>query len=242
MGTDTHVVGIPVRSAVPSTTELNPIWHPSPNFGERRGGLKPSLIVLHYTAMDSAQEALDRLCDPQYEVSAHYLIGSDGSLWQMVREKDRAWHAGAGEWCGQDDINSRSIGIELDNRGDHPFSEPQMIVLERLLTGLSQRWTIPPKGVIGHSDMAPGRKLDPGSRFDWQRLEHQGLAKPQGTGEHPQNAEMQEFKRLAHEAGFTANVDDETLLNTVRLRYRPWGKGPLTPDDLTPLIGKTGSS
>ncbi len=204
--------------------------------------MKPSLIVLHYTAMDSAQEALDRLCDPQYEVSAHYLIGSDGSLWQMVREKDRAWHAGAGEWCGQDDINSRSIGIELDNRGDHPFSEPQMIVLERLLTGLSQRWTIPPKGVIGHSDMAPGRKLDPGSRFDWQRLEHQGLAKPRSTGEHPQNAEMQEFKRLAQEAGFTANVDDETLLNTVRLRYRPWGRGPLTHDDLTPLIRKTGSS
>ncbi|WP_371808128.1 N-acetylmuramoyl-L-alanine amidase [Ruegeria sp. HKCCD7239] len=227
---------------MPSITDLNPIWHPSPNFGERRGGLKPSMVVIHYTAMDSAQDALKRLCDPQHEVSAHFLIGSDGKLWQMVREKDRAWHAGAGEWHGQSDINSRSIGIELDNRGDHPFAEPQMMVLERLLTALLHRWKIPPNGVIGHSDMAPGRKLDPGSRFDWQRLEHQGLAKPRGKGQPPQIAEMQEFISSARAAGFTANVDDETLLNTVRLRYRPWARGPLTPDDLTPLIEKTGSS
>ena len=86
--------------------------------------------------MDSAEAALDRLCDPQAEVSAHYLIGNDGTLWQMVREEHRAWHAGAGEWRGQDDINSRSIGIELDNTGAHPFSDPQMTTLEGVMLGI----------------------------------------------------------------------------------------------------------
>ena len=102
------------------------VWHPSPNFGPRRDGLTPTLIVLHFTAMNSAQAALDRLCDPSCEVSAHYLVKGDGAVWQMVQEQDRAWHAGAGEWGGLNDINSRSIGIELDNRGDHPFSHLQM--------------------------------------------------------------------------------------------------------------------
>lgn len=126
--------------------------------------------------MDSASAALQRLCDPLVEVSAHYLIGGDGGCWQLVAEKHRAWHAGAGQWCGLDDINSRSIGIELDNRGDHPFAEPQMVVLEGLLAEIMARWSIPALGVIGHSDMAPGRKFDPGLRFDWSRLGLQGLA------------------------------------------------------------------
>ncbi|MEO1732701.1 MAG: N-acetylmuramoyl-L-alanine amidase, partial [Pseudomonadota bacterium] len=85
------------------------IWHPSPNFGSRRNGLEPTLVVLHYTAMTDARAALRRLCDPATEVSAHYLIGRDGTTWQMVDEADRAWHAGQGSWAGQDDINSRSI-------------------------------------------------------------------------------------------------------------------------------------
>ncbi|WP_068247985.1 N-acetylmuramoyl-L-alanine amidase, partial [Tritonibacter horizontis] len=157
-----------------------PIWHPSPNFGPRRDGLQPELIVLHYTAMTSAEAAVQRLCDPACEVSAHYVIGASGQLWQLVAEADRAWHAGAGEWAGRDDVNSRSIGIELDNRGTHPFSDPQMQVLEQLLADIMQRWAIPPEGVIGHSDMAPGRKWDPGPRFDWQRLAIGGLARPAG--------------------------------------------------------------
>ncbi|MDA7964709.1 N-acetylmuramoyl-L-alanine amidase [Ruegeria sp.] len=217
---------------MPSTTEaLAPIWHPSPNFGPRRDGLTPSLIVLHYTAMNSAPEALERLCDPAHEVSAHYLIGADGTVWQMVREENRAWHAGAGEWQGQDDINSRSIGIELDNRGDHPFAAPQMAVLETLLADILTRWEIPPTGVIGHSDMAPGRKSDPGPRFDWQRLERQGLANPRGT----QTALPETFRTLAHKTGFTATSDEATLLTAIRLRYRPWGKGPLHPADISAL-------
>lgn len=126
--------------------------------------------------MDSAGAALQRLCDPATEVSAHYLIGAEGTCWQMVAEGQRAWHAGAGQWCGQDDINSRSIGIELDNRGDHPFAEPQMATLEALLADIMARWSIPALGVIGHSDMAPGRKIDPGPRFDWRRLARLGLS------------------------------------------------------------------
>ncbi|WP_051927400.1 N-acetylmuramoyl-L-alanine amidase [Ruegeria halocynthiae] len=230
--------GIPACSAVPSTTDpLNAIWHPSPNFGARRDRVKPSLIVLHYTAMDTAQAALDRLCDPAYEVSAHYLIGADGALWRMVEEENRAWHAGAGEWCGQGDVNSRSIGIELDNLGTHPFSEPQMTALESLLQRIMGRWSIGPQGVIGHSDMAPGRKIDPGPRFDWQRLERQNLAALRRKEKAPQDTSADMLRALARDAGFTAETDDETLLAAVRLRYRPWATGPLHPDDIAPLAG-----
>ncbi len=236
MGMALPVTGIQARSAVPSATDHpSAIWHPSPNFGARRDGLTPAIIVLHYTAMDSAGAALDRLCDPQAEVSAHYLIGNDGRLWQLVREEDRAWHAGAGEWRGQEDINSRSIGIELDNTGTRPFSNPQMSALENLMQGIMTRWSIQPENVIGHSDMAPGRKIDPGLRFDWHRLEKQCLAGKRSQGADLPNPTPRAFRTLAQDAGFTANVDDDTLLAAVRLRYRPWAKGPLEPADLTLL-------
>lgn len=215
-------------------------WCASPNFGPRRGGLRPSVVVLHYTAMQSAEAALERLCDPVAEVSAHYLIGRDGALWQMVREDQRAWHAGVGEWCGLEDINSRSIGIELDNGGDHSFSEPQMAQLERLLAQILQRWSIAPEAVIGHSDMAPGRKIDPGPRFDWQRLSRLGLARatPPVSGRRfgdPDVPLAALFRTYARDLGYTSDVDDETLLTALRLRYRPWAKGPLVAEDLAPL-------
>ncbi|MGR3566053.1 MAG: N-acetylmuramoyl-L-alanine amidase [Heliomarina sp.] len=210
---------------------ISPIWQPSPNFTARRDGLVPSLVVIHYTAMESAGAALERLCDPEAEVSAHYLIGGDGQLWQMVEESQRAWHAGAGEWAGLSDINSRSIGIELDNRGTHPFAEPQMTVLEELLAGIMERWSIGPEGVIGHSCMAPGRKCDPGPKFDWARLARQGLA----LG--PPCAAGETFHDLARAAGFTAEVSDADLLEAVRLRFRPWGHGALCEADLDALRG-----
>ncbi|SDE19707.1 N-acetylmuramoyl-L-alanine amidase [Ruegeria marina] len=214
---------------------MTPLWHPSPNFGPRRDGLSPSLVVLHYTAMDGAEAALDRLCDPAAEVSAHYLIGADGRLWQMVDEADRAWHAGAGEWQGLDDINSRSIGIELDNRGDHPFSAPLMTGLEILLADILRRWAIPPAGVIGHSDMAPGRKCDPGPRFDWARLARAGLAAATLCDPGAESPSPEAFRARACAAGFTAQVDDDTLLAAVRLRHRPWARGPLAPEDFAPF-------
>lgn len=221
---------------------MTPIWHPSPNFGPRRDGLQPTLVVLHYTAMRDAESALRRLCDPAAEVSAHYLIGKDGCLWQMVREQDRAWHAGAGTWCGMEDINSRSIGIELDNTGVHPFSEPQMATLEELLVPLMNRWAIHAEGVIGHSDMAPGRKIDPGLRFDWQRLERQGLAAPRGTPPAQDPETMDRFRALAQQRGYGTDVPDETLLAATRARYRPWGTGPLDQADLVAVSVGSGQT
>ena len=205
--------------------------HPSPNFGPRRDGLRPSLVVIHYTAMEDAAAALERLCDATAEVSAHYLISGQGCVTQMVAEDMRAWHAGQGEWAGQNDINSRSIGIELDNRGTHPFSEPQMSALETLLRGIMDRWGIPPAGVIGHSDMAPGRKMDPGPKFDWARLARQGMASlghvaPETAAPLPDN-----FIATARQAGFTAEAELETLLHTTRLRFAPWRRGPLCTAD-----------
>lgn len=198
-------------------------WRPSPNFGPRRGGVGVRFVVLHYTAMASAEAALERLCAPEHEVSAHYLIGEDGALWQMVREEDRAWHAGAGAWGGVEDVNSASVGVELANAGDRPFSEAQMARLEALLKALLTRHGLPPEAIIGHSDMAPGRKGDPGPRFDWRRLAWAGLSVwPQAKA--PEIADPERFVRAAGRFGYGA----ERALETFRLRFRPWaGDAPL---------------
>ena len=196
----------------------------SPNFGERRDGLRPELVVIHYTAMTSCEGAMRALCDPAREVSAHYLISRDGVTHTLVPEDMRAWHAGAGEWRGAGDINSRSIGIELDNDGVSPFSAPLMDALEPLLHGILQRWAIPAHGVIGHSDMAPGRKIDPGPRFDWQRLARQGMSvwpKAQACTLDPAA-----FERDARQFGYP-NVAPDLLLATFRKRFRPWAKAGL---------------
>jgi N-acetylmuramoyl-L-alanine amidase len=200
------------------------LTHPSPNFGERRGGQKPELVVLHYTAMESCAAALDRLCDPQAEVSAHYLIDRDGGVMSLVEESARAWHAGRGEWAGRGDVNSRSIGIELVNRGGEPFAEPQMAGLERLLPGILKRWSLPAEAVIGHSDMAPDRKADPGARFDWLRLARQGLSV------WPVAAAPGDFVADARRFGYPDHPPD-VLLHAFRLRFRPWAKGPLDAVD-----------
>lgn len=199
---------------------------PSPNFGERRGGARPDLIVIHYTAMASCAEARARLCDPAAEVSAHYLISEAGEVELLVPEAARAWHAGAGAWGGVRDINSRSIGIELANPGDAPFPEPQMAALERLLAGIMARWRIPPARVIGHSDMAPGRKRDPGPRFDWRRLARAGLAIWPGQGGDPGAPLAESLRALGY-----PEAAPEVLLAAFRLRFRPWGDGPETSVD-----------
>ena len=185
--------------------------------------------------MSEAEDALRVLCTPEREVSAHYLVSKTGKLWQMVLESDRAWHAGVGEWRGFQDMNSRSIGIELDNDGQTPFEDTQMRVLETLLAEILNRWSIPPSNVIGHSDMAPGRKIDPGPLFDWRRLENAGLAGRRGSDLGPEEPDFATFRKVARYAGYTAEVDDETLLDTVRLRYRPNATGPLSADDFTPI-------
>lgn len=203
----------------------------SPNFGVRRGGLLPEFVVIHYTAMESCAAAAARLCDPEIEVSAHYLIDYNGTVHALVPEEARAWHAGAGQWRGLEDINSRSIGIELANDGSEPFPEPQMAALEVLLSGIMARWHIPPQGVIGHSDMAPGRKSDPGARFDWQRLAWAGLSIwPEKT--QTEDNDKSQFRNLASTIGYDIDTSDEVLLAAFRLRFRPWAKGPLDAIDM----------
>ena len=197
---------------------------PSPNHGERRGGVQPSLIVIHYTGMASCAEARARLCDAQAEVSAHWLISEAGEAEALVPEALRAWHAGAGEWGGQEDVNSRSVGIELANPGDRPFPEAQMAALERLLPEIMARWHIGPRGVIAHSDMAPQRKGDPGRRFDWRRLALQGLAV------WPKPGEPGDFRADLRAFGYP-DAPEADLLTAFRLRFRPWGTGGLTRDD-----------
>lgn len=200
---------------------------PSPNFGERRDGAVPDLVVLHYTAMHSAEAACRTLCNPETEVSAHYLICEDGDVHQLVDEKMRAWHAGAGSWGDVGDVNSRSIGIEMANTGFAPFAAPLMDALEELLAAIMERWSIAPERVIGHSDMAPGRKIDPGFRFDWQRLARHGLSVwPNGADADPSG-----FRGHAKAFGYSAEVDDEVLLKAFRLRFRPRFEGPLDQID-----------
>ncbi|KIC51414.1 N-acetylmuramoyl-L-alanine amidase [Tateyamaria sp. ANG-S1] len=213
--------------------------HPSPNCGLRRDGLRPTHVVLHYTAMATAEAAIERLCDPAAEVSAHYVICKTGRVTQLVPEGLRAWHAGVGEWDGLQDINSRSIGIELDNDGQGPFAQPLMQSLEVLLASILAGWAILPENVIGHSDMAPGRKFDPGPFFDWARLEARGLAARRVVGTSSSGMGNDAFRHLARAAGYAADVSDDALLAAVRLRHRPDATGPLGPEDFAALTCRT---
>lgn len=159
---------------MPSITDT-----PSPNHGPRPAGATIDMLVLHYTGMRNAAAALGRLTDPAAEVSAHYLIDEDGTMHRLVAENRRAWHAGVAFWRGERDINDRSIGIELVNPGHEfgyrPFPEAQMTALIALCREILSRHPIPARNVVGHSDVAPARKTDPGELFDWPRLAAVGI-------------------------------------------------------------------
>ena len=154
------------------------IERPSHNFNAR-GGVSIDMLVLHYTGMADCAGALGWLCDPASKVSAHYLIDQDGTAYVIVPEEQRAWHAGVASWHGEDNINSRSIGIELVNPGhelgDQDFPEAQMAALESLAVDIVRRHDIAAPRVLAHSDVAPGRKQDPGEKFDWRRLAAAGV-------------------------------------------------------------------
>ncbi len=214
---------------------------PSPNFGERRASARPRLVVIHYTAMACTEDALARLCTPEFEVSAHYLVDEAGGILRLVEEEKRAWHAGAGEWAGQQDVNSRSIGIEVANAGDSPFTADQMDALEALLGDVLPRWAIRPSGVIGHSDLAPGRKIDPGTRFDWRRLALNGLSVwPEPGFECEPDAFL--FASAAGRFGYPVPGPDaagekfDSLLRAFRARFRPWAHGPLDRQDMGAIL------
>jgi N-acetylmuramoyl-L-alanine amidase len=152
---------------------------PSPNFDARPAGCPIDMLVIHYTGMRSAEAAVARLCDPESGVSAHYVIDEDGSLIRLVDEGRRAWHAGRAWWRGEADINARSVGVELVNPGHEfgyrPFPEAQMNALEGLAQGILGRHPIARRNVVGHADVAPRRKCDPGELFDWRRLAGVGI-------------------------------------------------------------------
>ncbi len=152
---------------------------PSPNHGERADGQKPDMILLHYTGMPSAEGALDWLCRDESQVSSHYFVQPDGEVLQLVPESRRAWHAGKSFWHGETDINSRSIGIEVANAG-HPgglpdYPKEQIAAVIELCRDCGDRWSIVPERVLGHSDVAPVRKVDPGEKFPWRELYEAGV-------------------------------------------------------------------
>lgn len=207
----------------------NPIaeWVPSENQDARRA----QLIVLHYTEQDSAERSLRtlRTRNSGGPVSAHYLVGDDGRIYQLVPDDRRAWHAGAGRWGTIHELNSASIGIEIDNDGVEPFSEPQIASLLRLLEDLTARHRIPRTEVIGHSDLAPGRKIDPGPLFPWKRLFDAGFGIwPDPDAPPPPGCDPVDALRLI---GYSTD-NLEATVHSYRMRFRGDNARTLDEQDL----------
>lgn len=218
---------------------------PSPNHNERPGGRPPDILLLHYTGMRSGAEALDRLCDPEAKVSAHYLIEEDGEVFRLVPEDRRAWHAGVASWAGDSDVNGRSLGIELVNPGHEfgyrDFPEPQMESLLALAGELCRRHPIPAHRVLGHSDVAPLRKEDPGERFDWPRLAAAGIGFLPAPGR-----ALGEAEAKARLSGFGYGyLDDDfaAVLRAFQRHFRPAAvTGELDPETAALVDGLPASA
>jgi len=202
---------------------------PSPNHNPRPPGTAVDMLVLHYTGMRTAGEAIDRLCDPAAKVSAHYVIDEDGTVWRLVAESERAWHAGVSFWQGTTDVNAHSIGIELVNPGHEwgyrGFPEPQMAALETLARGILDRHEIPADRVVGHSDVAPERKQDPGELMDWRRLARAGIGLWPGEGTPPPDlaAAQAMLSAIGYRISVSGAVDEQTrlVLTAFQRRFRP---------------------
>lgn len=166
---------------------LEIIDYPSVNFNDRPAGYEVDCIVLHYTDVATLKETMDILTDPKREVSSHYVIDEDGTIYRLVADEKRAWHAGPSSWLGRDNVNHFSIGIELQNGGYHAgyaitgvwpeFAKPQIVALKQLLRYLIEKFAIDPNRIIGHEDIAPGRKIDPGPAFPWHELKELGVCR-----------------------------------------------------------------
>jgi N-acetylmuramoyl-L-alanine amidase len=195
------------------------VERPSPNQDERGTGV--DMLVLHYTGMASAEAALARLCDPAAKVSAHYTIDEDGTVYAMVPEARRAWHAGISYWAGARDINARSIGIELVNPGHEfgyrAFGEPQIAALIMLCQGILARHPIAPWRVLGHSDVAPARKDDPGELFPWARLAASGIGLWPVRGGDPGEAAV---AGLLARFGYDPDVPPEKIVAAFQRHFR----------------------
>jgi len=181
---------------------------PSPNFGPRTA--PPHMLVLHYTGMQSGEAALARLRDPAAEVSSHYMVEEDGRVFRLVSEERRAWHAGKSSWRGETDVNGASIGVEVVNPGHEfgyrPYAEAQIASVINLLGDIRSRWTIEDVNIVGHADVAPDRKEDPGELFPWKRLAEAGhglWAEPPAAPGAPLNEGEESAGVFALQAGFT---------------------------------------
>jgi N-acetylmuramoyl-L-alanine amidase len=201
---------------------MTAILRPSPNFDARRHPV--SMVVLHYTGMESAAAALDQLTNPAARVSAHWVVAEDGQIVQLVDEADRAWHAGRAYWRGITDVNSASIGIEIVNPGHEfgyrPFPDVQMDAVEQLVAAAVRRHAIDPANVVGHSDVAPARKDDPGELFDWPRLAHAGLAAPVPQGGFDPNWTDSGFLAALACYGYDITAPEAAVIAFQR-RFRP---------------------
>lgn len=210
----------------------------SPNFDERK--LPVSILVLHYTGMESGQAAIDRLADPEAKVSAHYVVEEDGNIIQMVEEENRAWHAGVSSWNGITDVNSASIGIEIVNGGHDyglpDFPEEQIGAVLWLSQEIMKRHNVSARNVVGHSDVAPGRKIDPGEKFPWHLLAAEGIGLwPEGVVDDQRvlfeagdrdrgiSAAQMGLATLGYGVEVTGVMDEKmiALIEAFQRRYRP---------------------
>lgn len=197
------------------------VERPSPN-QDARGGVGVDMLVLHYTGMVSGEAALARLCDPAAKVSAHYTIDEDGTVYAMVPEAQRAWHAGLSFWAGARDVNARSIGIELVNPGHEfgyrPFPMAQIGALAALCRQILNRHSIPAWRVLGHSDVAPARKDDPGELFPWEKLAGEGIGLWPAPGGDPGDAAV---PALLARHGYDPDVPLEKAITAFQRHFRP---------------------
>jgi len=201
------------------------IEHPSPNFGHRAPGTVIDMLVIHYTGMQSTEISLANMCDPDVEVSAHYLIDEGGAVHRLVAEENRAWHAGVSSWHGETDTNSRSIGVELQNPGHDwgyvPFQKAQMDVLEELAAGILSRHAISPRMVLAHSDVAPGRKQDPGHLFDWRGLAQAGIGYwPEACPSAPPD-DKAAIRDTLNRIGYDPTASLKDVIEASQRHYRP---------------------
>jgi N-acetylmuramoyl-L-alanine amidase len=212
--------------------------HPSPNIEPRKAGYVPSILIMHYTGLPTVERAIDVLSRPDCKVSCHYVIDVDGRIIQMVSEECRAWHAGVSSWSGETDINSASIGFEIQNPGHmlgYPeFPAVQMEAVAALARDVIRRHHIAPQRVLAHSDVAPGRKIDPGEKFDWGWLAGRGVGHwvapaplVEAEAGSPSTADVARARELLSEYGYKIDLkgtfcsDMQTIVKAFQLHFRP---------------------
>jgi len=211
------------------------IERPSPNFKDRSVA-EPDILIMHYTAMKTAEDAIELLCDPQSQVSAHYVVDEQGQIYRLVAEDKRAWHAGKSYWEGHTDINSRSIGIEIANPGDAVYPPAQMNAVKALSRSIINRYNMRARYIIGHSDIAPSRKQDPGHLFDWSGLSaaNVGVWPSPLPQDYKRSANWgeSEIRQALTQYGYNPDEDFQTVLTAYQRHFRP--EVFATPD----MVGK----